>query len=59
VRVLSESDVLSPVTDEPCEAGANGGSLRSRSRPLVVDELRRLEPCTLLRLEADIRPGLM
>jgi hypothetical protein len=57
--VLSESDVVSPVTDESREAGANGGSLRGRSLPLVVDELRGIEPRTLLRREADIRPRLM
>ena len=59
VCVLSESDVVSPVTDEPREAGANGGSVGSRSLPLVVNELRGIEPRTLLRLEADIGPRLM
>ena len=30
-----------------------------RTIPLVVDELRRIEPRALLRLEGDIGPGLM
>ena len=57
--VLSESNVVGPVTDEPSESGADGVSLRCRSLPFVVDEFRGIEPRTLLRLEADIGPGLM
>jgi hypothetical protein len=57
--VLSESDVVGPVTDEPRESASDGICLRCRALPFVVDEFRGIEPRALLRLEADIGPGLM
>ena len=59
VGVLSERDVVGAVADEPREAGANGRGLHRRSLPLVVNELGRVEPGALLRLEADIGPRLV
>jgi hypothetical protein len=59
MRVLSESDVLGLVADEPRKARANRGRLCRCSLPFVVDVLRGIEPRTLLCLESNIGPGLM
>jgi YVTN family beta-propeller protein len=59
VGVLAERDVLCLVANETGETGADGRSLLCRSRPLFIDELRGVEPRTLLRFEPDIGPRLM
>ena len=59
VRVLPEGDVLSLVTDEAGKSFAHPLRLLEIARPLVVDELRRIEPGALLRRQADVGPGLM
>jgi YVTN family beta-propeller protein len=59
VRVLAKRDVLCAVAQETREACAHGRRLFGRSRPFVIDELGRVEPGTLLRLEPDIRPRLV
>jgi hypothetical protein len=59
VRVLAKRDVLCAVAQETRKACAHGRRLFGRSRPFVIDELGRVEPGTLLRLEPDIRPRLV
>src|SRR5262245_42930445 len=59
MRVLSERDVLRPVAEQTREPGTHACSLFKRAIPLVINELRRIEPRALLRLEGDVGPGLM
>ena len=57
--VLSECDIGAAVANQPGEAGADCVRLERGPLPFVVDELRSLEPCALLRLEADVGPRLV
>jgi hypothetical protein len=59
VSVLSESDIVWGFAHQPGEAGADGGSLKGRPCPFLVDELGGVEPRVLLRFEADIGPRLV
>jgi hypothetical protein len=59
VRVLSERDVVGVVAQQARKAGAHTRRPLGRALPLVVDELRRIEPRALLCLEGDVRPRLM
>jgi hypothetical protein len=59
MRVLAECDVLRYVAEQPRESTAHTRRLLERAIPFAIDQLRRIEPRALLRLERDIRPGLM
>ena len=59
VRVLSECDVVGMIAEQPRKRGLHLRCLLARPRPLVVHELRRIEPRALLRLEADVGPRLV
>ena len=59
VRVLPERDVIERVTKQPREARAHRCRLLCGAFPLVVDKLRRIQPCALLRLEGHVGPRLM
>src|SRR5205814_3668085 len=52
-------DVVRRISEQPREASAHEGGLLRRALPFVVDELRRIEPRALLRLEALVWPCLM
>ena len=59
VRVLAERDVAVGIAEQTPESGLHQGRLLSRALPFRVDELRGVEPRLLLRLESNVRPGLM
>ena len=59
MRVLAECDIVRLIAEQPGETGLHLRRLSCRPRPLVVNELGRIEPRTLLRFEADVRPRLV
>ena len=59
VRVLPERDVIERVTNQPREARAHLCRLLCGTFPFVVDQLRRIQPRALLRVEADVGPRLV
>ena len=60
VRVLAERDVrLRCRRASRAKPARTSCGLDGRALPLVVDELRGVEPGALLRLEADVRPRLV
>jgi hypothetical protein len=59
VRILAEGDVGAGIAEQPSEAGADVGRAHFDAFPLVVNELRGVEPCLLLRVERHVRPRLV
>ncbi|HEU4692859.1 MAG TPA: hypothetical protein VFS23_31070 [Vicinamibacterales bacterium] len=59
MSVVTEGDVARAVADQPGEPSADRGRLKCSAVPFLVDELRGVEPRTLLRLEADVGPRLV
>ncbi len=59
VGVRGEGDGAGVVAEEAGVAAADALGLLERARPLLVDELRGVEPGPHLPLEAAVRPGLV
>ena len=59
MRVLTERDLPARIAEEPSPSRLDARRLFGSMAPLLVDELRRIEPRALLRLEPDIRPRLV
>jgi hypothetical protein len=59
VRVLAKRDVGGIVAEQPAKSLAHVRRARLRHRPLVVDELRRVEPRLLLCVECLVWPRLV
>jgi len=59
VRVLPKRDVGGRVAEQPRESGTHACRLLEGAIPFGIDQLRRIEPRALLRLERDVRPGLV
>ena len=59
VRVLAQRDVGAGIAQQPGEPVAHLGRARFGALPLVVHQLRRIEPGLLLRLERHVGPGLV
>ena len=59
VRVLTERDIAVGIVQQATETLLHAGGLLRRAHPFVVDQLRRVEPRPLLRIERHVRPRLM
>ena len=59
VRVRPQRDVAVVIVQQPAKSAAHVVGDGLRFLPLGIDQLRRIEPRLLLRLEGDIRPRLM
>ena len=59
MRVLAKRDRIGIVSNERRKAFSDAGRHRLGAFPLSVHELGGVEPGPLLRLEADVGPGLM
>ena len=59
VGVLAKRNVLGPVAQQPGIPGPYARGLDLSLRPFPVDVFGRIEPGVLLRLESDVRPGLV
>jgi hypothetical protein len=59
MRVLTERDVAVGIAEQSPKSGLHQRRLLGRALPLRIDEFRGVEPRLLLRLESNIRPGLV
>jgi hypothetical protein len=59
MRVLAERDVAVGIAKQTPESSLHQRRLLSRALPFRIHELRGVEPRLLLRLESNVRPGLV
>jgi len=59
VSVLPQRDLAAAIVEQPPKSVAHKVGLLPGASPFLVDELGRVEPRALLRVEGDVGPGLV
>jgi hypothetical protein len=59
MRILPQRDLAIGIVEQPSKSAAHRVGHLGRPAPLAIDERRGVEPRLLLRLESNVRPGLV